>query len=893
MARELQEFYYEDKDSLLNKMGSTEEGLTEEKAQELQQQYGLNIFGEGKKKSFLKKIGEYLLDPMVIILFIAVLFSIYPLGEYVDAGAILGVIIINTIIGLYQDRKAEKALEELKKMLSPQFKVIRDGKLEIIASKFLVPGDVIVYEAGDIIPADTRVIQSYNTLVDEAHLTGESVSIEKTEKPIQQEGLKLYEMKNLLFAGSKVVNGSGKALVVKTGHQTQMGGIAQNIQETEEEKTPLQRKLKKEIKILVAMAIVSALLVIGVTWLQSYLNTGEEFYYGDAILIAISIMVAVFPEGLPASITIALSLAVERLAKQSVIIKKLVSVETLGNVDFICTDKTGTITQHSMTVKEIMLENHFSTMADIFKRLSEGKTQVIEDIFITSIKCSTAEVVEENGNIIKEIGDPTETALIKASILSGYKPDQFDQYKVIESIPFSSENMYSASLIQDVKGKKTIYIKGAPERVLDMCEYDYEHGRKKTISDTTRNKIKSELIKKSDQGFRLIGFIKKSVDSTIKEINSEELNQFEFLGTAVIYDPPKDEVKEVIKLTREANVKVVMITGDSKQTGYSIANSVGIAEDPSQAIEGNDLEQMDPETFKQRVEDIRVYSRVAPLDKLKIVDTLKQNGHIVAMTGDGVNDAPALKKADVGIAMGKAGSQVSQEASDIILTDDNFSTIVKSIKEGRTIYRNLKKLIHYLITNNIGKVIAILGAPILGYPLPLMPIQILWTNVIMESFPSVGISTDPASNAIMKQNPSRLDEPIINVRERLNILLDAFIFGLAITLGYILTFEMTKDIDIARTAAFIITLLSPQIYIFAIREGNIKQKIMAKNLLLKLFFLFTLLMIVGIVFIPGLNEVFYAKPITDPKIWGMILGFAVLTSTMRLIISLFQKKSEE
>jgi Ca2+-transporting ATPase len=877
-------FSFQPLDELYGLFRTSNKGLGPSEIDERLHLYGPNEFAKEKKKNILQKIGEALIEPMALILIIASLLAFFIIHELLQALAIVGVVAINTIIGLIQEGKAEKAAEELKKILSPHCKVIRNGNIEIIASKFLVPGDVIVFESGDIIPADARLISETSLLVDEAHLTGESEPVRKNIQHIHSPDIKVYEMKNIVFAGSKVLNGHGIALVVKTGNMTEIGKIATKIQETKEERTPLQKKMDREVKALIVLAIAALILVL-------LMGSFRGIDLGFSILLAISIMVAVFPEGLPASMTIALSLAMERLAKNSVIVKQLSSVETLGNVDYICTDKTGTITKHDMTVKEFFIGMKFHVMTDVFKMSAEGKSALLHDLFFTSVKCSTAQVVEQDGNVIKEMGDPTEVALIKAAILNGFKPNQFETFQIIDSVPFSSELMFSAILSKDSAGTNEIYIKGAPEKVLTFCSTYYVDGKVVPLDDHDRQYILKELSTRSERGFRLIGFIKKSNVGPLEKIDVHNLTGFTFLATAAIYDPPKDEVKQMIQETKDANINVVMITGDSKKTGFSIAESVGIASDISQAVEGKDLEQMSDEAFDKRVEHLRVYSRVAPLDKLTIVEKLRKKDHIVAMTGDGVNDAPALKKADVGIAMGRAGTQVSQEAANIILTDDNFSVIVKAIEEGRRVYQNLRKLIRYLITNNIGKVVGVLITPLFGYPVPLMPLQLLWSNVVMESFPGVAVSTDSADKNIMKRNPSRLSEPIISRPQRVMMIIDGMIFGLSITAGYILTYQYLlgqgSPVEQARlmagTVSFAITLLSPQIYVFILREGNLLEKFKRKNLMLKSFFVVTFLMILAIMYLPGLNTLFTTTPVLDPVIWGLILVFSLFTTAFRAL----------
>lgn len=874
-------------DELYSLLQTSPSGLTTSQAAERMKTYGLNELEKKKKKSIIVKVFEAMTEAMTVILIIAALLSFFIIHDLLEAVAILGVVIINTLISLFQEGKAEKAAEELQKILSPQCKVIRDGNVEVIASKFLVPGDLISFEAGDIIPADARIIQAAGLLIDEAHLTGESDPVSKSDTPLPEPDLKLYEMANMVFAGSKVLNGHGTALVTSTGSRSEIGKIAKNIQETEDDLTPLQKKMNREVKALVALAIASLILVLLIGILHS-----QDL--GETVLLGISILVAVFPEGLPASMTIALSLAMERLATNSVIIKRLSSVETLGNVDYICTDKTGTITTHDMTVKELFISNRFHAMADVFKMSAMGEADVLHALFLTSVKGSTATVEEHDGTFTTEVGDPTEIALIKASYLNGFRPQDFANHQTLDAIPFSSELMYSALLTRDPRGRRDIYLKGAPEKLLGLCSTYYIDGEVKPLTDHIRQAIHTHLTSRSEKGFRLIGFARKTGVS-YERLTGIHIEGCTFLATAVLYDPPKDEVKTMIQETKDAHITIVMITGDSKKTGFSVAESVGIADSIDQAVEGRDLEAMSEEEFDQKIESLRVYSRVAPLDKLRIVTKLEDKDHIVAMTGDGVNDAPALKKADVGIAMGRAGTQVAQEAADIILMDDNFSTIVRGVEEGRRVYQNLKRLIQYLLTNNIGKVVGVLATPLLGFPTPLLPLQLLWSNVVMESFPGVGISTDSADPDQMRRRPSMISEPIISRRQRMRMVLDGVLFGVCIMLGYIISWVYLVDIRgmtafspevvaLSGTVAFAVTLISPQIYIFALRAGSIKEKFTRKNLLLKAFFLITIVMVIGIIYVPALNAIFKTQPITDVVLILCIVVLSCMTTLVRLLL---------
>lgn len=885
----------------LGMLESRPEGLFVAEAENRLKTVGPNELAQTKPKSLWAKLRDSLVEPMVLILLGAAVFS-FVIGDWLEAVAILGVVLINTVIGLVQDAKAEKALSELKKMLSPTARVKRAGRVEVLAVKFLVPGDIILLEAGDIVPADARVVQAQNLLVDEAHLTGESQPVLKQDKALPQGVQRPYEALNCLFTGSRILDGLGQAVVYATGARTEMGSIATGLQSAEEEKTPLQQKLGRETKFLVSLALLSALAVLLVVVFKNWgllfgasgfsLKIAEE-----AILLAVTIMVAVFPEGLPASITIALSLAVERLAKQAVIVKKLSSVETLGNVDFICTDKTGTITTHRMTAREFYLGGKFYGSADLFKLLSEGHQEILGQLFLAAARCSSASLEEKDGVIVRELGDPTELAILKAGLLSGFKPGEFDAgLDRVDHLPFSSDRMFSAALVAAGDGSKTILVQGAPEKVLHLCQSWNDLEDDRPLTSSLKEQFLRDLGTRQEKGFRLIALAQASLPADSTTIDPDRLPGLTWLGTCIIYDPPKDEVKQVIAEARSAHIAVVMITGDAKKTGYSIAESVGIADRPDQAVEGVELEALSPEAFKAKVEDVRVYSRVVPMDKLRVVEQLRANGHVTAMTGDGVNDAPALKKAHVGIAMGKAGTQVSQEAADIILTDDNFSTIVTAVKEGRTVYSNLKKVVRFLITNNLGKVLATLLTPLFGPGAALNALMLLWSNVVMETAPGVGLSTDRPSPDIMKKRPARQEDPILTRGDRWTMLFDGLVFGLMITAGYFLILHWNQGLAnaaaLAQTGAFIITLLGPQLSVFVMRDGRTWQKFAAPNPLLKGFTVFMLFMIPVLVFAPFCQEIFGTVALTDPLQWLVLIGLAAVSPVLRLVFQALESSRE-
>ncbi|HIH00379.1 MAG TPA: cation-translocating P-type ATPase, partial [Thermoplasmata archaeon] len=700
-----------------------------------------------------------------------------------------------------------------------------------------------------------------------------------------------------------------------TGMNTEFGNIAQEMLAVKSEQTPLEKRTAEIGKWLGIASLVICFLVAG-------FSVARELYSGGIVdlpfiikmvMFAVALAVAAVPEALAAIVTGALAIGMHQMAKNHALIRKMPAVETLGCTTVICSDKTGTLTRGEMTVRRIFAGGKTIDITGVgyaptgeFKGtgpVGMSNTAALHMFLKSGVLCNDSDLYEneEKKWLIK--GDPTEGSLVVVAAKAGIHIGETRlKNPRVEEFPFSSERKRMTTIHQMEDGKRIACMKGAPEVLISACSHLMEDSGIRTITETDRQRIMGVSEEMAQDALRVLGVAYRDLIETCECSEESTENNMVFLGLAGMMDPPRDEVIEATKVCKRVGIKPVMITGDHQLTAVAIAKEIGFYKDGDMVLNGEELEKMPDEEFEKIVDRVTVYARVSPMDKLKIVKAWKKRGEVVAMTGDGVNDAPALKKADVGIAMGRAGTQVSQEAANIILTDDNFSVIVKAVEEGRRVYQNLKKLIRYLITNNIGKVVGILVTPLFGYPVPLMPLQLLWSNVIMESFPSIGVSTDSADKDIMKRNPSKMSEPIISRKHRLIMIVDGILFGLSIAAGYILCFEYLKAQGVnleqagllAGTVSFAITLLSPQIYVFILREGTIIEKFKRKNMLLKTFFVFTFLMILAIIYVPGLNTLFTTVPVLDPIIWGIILGFSLLTTVVRGILGerLFFMKNE-
>ena len=745
-------------DETVNELKTNEEsGLTTEEVNTRKEKYGLNELAKKKKKSTFVKFLEQFKDFMIIVLIISAVISGIVgvkqegLSGMTDTIIILVVIIANAIIGVLQENKAEKSLEALQKLSSHVAKVMRNGKLLTIPSRELVPGDVVILETGDYVPADLRIIEAVNLKAQESALTGESVPVEKMSARIEDEKVGIGDRINMLFASSLITYGRGKAIVVETGMNTEVGKIANIINSAEEGETPLQAKLNKLGKTLGIVALIICFVIFGIGLLY-----GKDVI--EMFLTAVSLAVAAIPEGLPAVSTIVLAIGVQRMVKKNAIVKKLPAVETLGSATVICSDKTGTLTQNKMTVGKIYYDNKVFEVKDFKRDLCD---EDLNKLIYASMLCNDTKITESD----KLAGDPTETALVDLGFKLDYEGTLYGQYPRVQEIPFDSDRKLMTT-VNESNGKYIVYTKGGVDELLARCTKYIINGEIKNDLKEFKERIKEVNNEMASSALRVLAMAYKELDHkpTNEEMNSMESDLI-YIGMVGMIDPPRLEVKDAVAKCKKAGIKTVMITGDHKVTAIAIAKTLGILENEDEAITGLELEEMSQEELEKNVRKYSVYARVSPEHKVRIVKAWQANGEIVAMTGDGVNDAPSLKIADIGCAMGVVGTDVAKEAADVILTDDNFATVVSAVEEGRRIYDNILKAIQFLLSSNIGEIVtlfvAILITPWLSSKFgidinliqTLLPIHLLWINLVTDSLPALALAVDPAEADVMERKP--------------------------------------------------------------------------------------------------------------------------------------------
>lgn len=832
---------------VFEELHSSFQGLSLEEAQQRLQQYGPNELTEKKKTSLFMMFLSQFRDFMIIVLIAAAIIS-GIIGELSDTIAIIVIVCLNAVIGFVQEYRAGKAMAALKKMAAPGATIMRDGMPANIAAVQIVPGDIAILEAGMVVPADMRLVEAFRLTVEEAALTGESASVEKHVKALRDEDLPLGDRKNMAYKGTLVSYGRGMGAVFATGMDTELGKIATMIQEEEETKTPLQKRLAAFGQKIALAVLAICIIVFGIGLLR-----GAPPLL--MLLTAISLAVAAIPEALPAVVTIALALGARKMVQLNALIRKLPAVETLGSVTYICSDKTGTLTLNRMTVEEIFADGKEVPSKDF--EPAKGK-----ELF-TALALSNDVRADASGNVL---GDPTETALYDIARDKGYDKKGLEKDFVrAAEIPFDSERKCMTTIHRQPDGKYISFTKGAIDALIDKSTAILTSSGLKDVDAEEIYRINGKM---AARGLRVIGIAMRKWDELPADVSPETVEkELTILGLVGMMDPPREEAKEAVRLCKAAGIKPVMITGDHPLTAKAIAERLGIIENDSKAIiTGRELEKLSLEEFEERVEHISVYARVAPEQKLKIVKALQDRGHFVAMTGDGVNDAPALKRADIGIAMGITGTDVSKEASHMILLDDNFATIVKAVKEGRMIYDNIRKFIKYLLTTNSGELLTLFLAPLAGLPMPLLPIHILWINLLTDSLPALALSAEPAEKDIMERPPRNPKESIFSHG------LGAHAVWVGVLMAGIVIFVQAWAIRTEhahwQTMVFTVLSLTQLGHVLAIRsekESLFKTGVFTNKYLIGAVGL-TFILQMATVYVPLLNPIFKTEPLTLPEL---------------------------
>jgi Ca2+-transporting ATPase len=851
---------------VLENLKSSDRGLTSEDAQSRFEQYGSNELVEKKRKSLWMMFIDQFRDFMILVLIAAAVVA-GVIGEPSDTIAIAVIVILNAVLGFVQEYRAEKAMDALKNLSAPSATVIRDGHPESVSAKRLVPGDLVILEAGNVIPADMRLTETVQLRIDEAALTGESMPVEKDIKALRETDLPIGDRKNMAYKSTLVTNGRGEGVVVGTGMKTEIGRIASLLQDQDEGRTPLQKRLSS-----FGQKLAYAVLAICAIVFLSGLLRGEPPLL--MLLTAISLAVAAIPEALPAVITISLALGAKKLVKQEALIRKLPAVETLGSVTYICSDKTGTLTLNRMTVEQLYAGGRLKSSEELspmdIKELEDSQLLAGDpfDLLIKSMALCIDARLEASGEVI---GDPTEKALFDLAREKGYPGESLDKkYPRLAEIPFDSGRKLMTTFHPWENGGIVSFTKGAVEEILERSEKMFTDQGQEEIN---RSKITETAEDIAGNGLRTLGFAMRTWEAIPDPLSTEKVEtELVFIGIVGMMDPPRPEAKESVAMCRSAGIRPVMITGDHPVTAEVIARRVGIIQKNGKAVmTGRELAKLPLKEFEYKVEKIRVYARVAPEQKLKIVSALQDKGHFVAMTGDGVNDAPALKRADIGIAMGITGTDVSKQASHMILLNDDFATIVKAVREGRRIFDNIRKFIKYTLTSNSGEICTIFLAPFLGLPIPLLPIHILWINLVTDGVPGLALAVEPGERNIMNRPPRHPKESIFAHG------LGTHIIWVGLLMGAVSIITQALFIDGSQThwqtMVFTVLCLSQMGHVLAIRseqESFFRQGALSNKPLIGAVLL-TLALQMATIYVPFLNPIFKTEPLTAGELVLTIL----------------------
>lgn len=882
-------------DETLRVLQSDWKGLSRKEVELRLQRFGYNELEKRKKASVFKIFLAQFMDVFVVMLIIAIIISVIlgwleaqasaepktVIEAYVDAITIGAIVLLNAVVGFIQEYRSEKAIEAMRRLAAPNARVLRDGQEVVIPAREVVPGDILLFESGDRIAADGRLLEAVDLSVVESALTGESTPVSKNTKVLAVD-TSLADMKNMVFMGTYVTYGRGKAVVTATGMNTQFGKIAEMVQTVEKEEIPLKYKLDKFAKKLGLIVVMASITIIVLDLIR--LGKADVEIFMTSVALAVSAV----PEGLPTIVTVTLALGARELAKRNAVIRSLASVETLGSTTVICSDKTGTLTKGEMTVRKIFVNDQtievtgigYESKGEFYK--NEEKFDPSEDAHLTLLLKIGALCNNASYDGKRIIGDPTEGALLVAAAKASLWKDALEkQYPRIGEIFFTSERKRMTTIHLTLEKRRVAYVKGSAETLLELSTHIYQNGEEVALSEEMRKKILGKVEEMAGQALRVLGFAYKAIPEDITDFSEENVEKnLVFVGLVGMIDPPREEAKEALKLCERAGIKTVMITGDHKLTAVAIAKEIGIMKN-GLALTGSELDKLNDEEFGRIVEEVRVYARVSPEHKLRIVKALKEKGHIVAMTGDGVNDAPALKQADIGIAMGITGTDVTKEASDMILADDNFATIVNAVKGGRIIYGNIRKFIRFLLALNFTELILIASFALAGLPLPLLPTMILWLNLVTDGPPAIALSVDPPAEDVMENSPRNPKEGIMH--GMIGFILASTIIQLIAEIGaFWWGYKVQGSPDKARTMVFLVACFYELIVVWncrsesrnAFKVGFHTNKALLAAVLISTF------TTLAVIYMPPLRLAFQTVPL-DPLDWLLVaslssLGFLVV-----------------